>query len=84
MGAGIRIQCICIAPCGTYVDESDICYRHAWNVDNESSSTANYNCYAKQTLTKAGQSMSQFISMPGEAVIVSREVVKTMITKGFV
>lgn len=27
--------------------------------------------------------MSQFISTPGEAVIVAREVVKTMITKGF-
>lgn len=69
-GATIADQHVCIAPWGTSIDESDPWNSHSWRLDDESSST--------------GTQMNQFLSTPGEAVTVAQEVVKTMITKGYV
>ncbi|CAL5367843.1 unnamed protein product [Camellia sinensis] len=70
-GATIADQDVCISRWGTYIDESDPWNNPSWNLGDENSST--------QTTDT-----SQFVSTPGEAITVAQEVVKTMISQGYI
>ncbi|XP_011011247.1 PREDICTED: uncharacterized protein LOC105115878 [Populus euphratica] len=68
-GATIVDQRVCITHWGTFVDEFD-----AWGSSSKDEGNT----------SSAGIPFNQFVSTPGEAVTVAQEVVKTMLSKGYI
>ncbi|KAJ8625815.1 hypothetical protein MRB53_034345 [Persea americana] len=69
-GATIVDQRVCISRWGHYEDEFDLWSRPSWKIKDDTGSTASHG--------------SNFVSTPGEAVGLAQEVVKTMLSKGYV
>ncbi|KAG6741731.1 hypothetical protein POTOM_055009 [Populus tomentosa] len=69
LGATIVDQRVCITHWGTFVDEFD-----AWGSSSKDEGNT----------SSAGIPFNQFVSTPGEAVTVAQEVVKTMLSKGYI
>ncbi|KAG6741730.1 hypothetical protein POTOM_055008 [Populus tomentosa] len=69
LGATIVDQRVCITHWGTFVDEFDVWGSSSKDEGNTSST---------------GIPFDQFVSTPGEAVTVAQEVVKTMLSKGYI
>ncbi|CAK7328027.1 unnamed protein product [Dovyalis caffra] len=68
-GATIADQRVCITQWGTFVDESD-----PWNTPWKN----------EENTSSEGIHVNQFVSNPGEAMTLAQEVVKTMLSKGYV
>ncbi|KAI5558832.1 hypothetical protein BDE02_17G068000 [Populus trichocarpa] len=68
-GATIVDQRVCITHWGTFVDEFD-----AWGSSSKDEGNT----------SSVGIPFNQFVSTPGEAVTVAQEVVKTMLSKGYI
>ncbi|KAI5679062.1 hypothetical protein M9H77_10012 [Catharanthus roseus] len=69
-GATIVDQSVCITRWGRYDDEYDIWNQSTWNQEDRSSSTSSEGHH--------------FVSSAGEAVTMAQDVVKTMLSKGYV
>ncbi|KDP45502.1 hypothetical protein JCGZ_09751 [Jatropha curcas] len=69
-GAKIVDQRVCVARWGTYMEESYPWNSPSWKVEDNIGSTDIH--------------MSQCVSRPGEALTVAQDVVKTMLSKGYI